>query len=69
MFVLTVAGMTSPRCVQQVTAAIQAQDARARVEVKLAEQLVYVETRADLEKIKRALEHDGYRVQKSEPRP
>lgn len=69
MFVLTVAGMTTPRCVQHVTNAIHSQDSRARVEVKLGESLVYVETKADLEKIKRALENDGYRVQRSEPRP
>jgi len=69
MFVLELAGMSSQKCVKHVTMAIHSQDPKARVEVKLSEHLVHVETVAELEKVKRALENDGYRVVRSEPRP
>ena len=68
MFVLTVAGMNE-QSHRHLTAAIQSQDPKARIEIKLTERLVYVETKAELEKIKRALENDGYRVAHSEMRP
>lgn len=69
MFVLTVEGMRGAQCIRHITLSIHGQDPKARVEVKLPERLVHVETKVDLEKIKRALEQDGYRVSHSEPRP
>ena len=69
MFVLTVDGMSCQNCIRHVTAAIRSQDPKAIIEIKLAENLVYVETKTDLEKIKRALDNDGYHVLQSEMRP
>ena len=69
MFVLGVEGMSCQNCVRHVTAAIMAQDAKARVEVKLAEKLVHIESKAPLEKIRRAIENDGYRITTVEQRP
>ena len=69
MFVLTVDGMSCQNCIRHVTAAIRSQDPKAIIEIKLAENLVYVETKTDLEKIKRALDNDGYHVLQSEIRP
>lgn len=69
MFVLGVEGMSCQNCVRHVTAAILAQDSKARVEVKLTEKLVHIETKAPLEKIRRAIENDGYRITAVEQRP
>lgn len=69
MFVIGVEGMSCQNCVRHVTAAIMAQDAKARVEVKLAEKLVHIESKAPLEKIRRAIENDGYRITTVEQRP
>ncbi len=69
MFVLNVEGMSCGKCVRHVTDAILAQDAKAKVEVKLSEKRVLVETTADLEKIKRAIQDDGYTVVSTEMRP
>ncbi len=69
MFVLGVEGMSCQNCVRHVTAAIMAQDAKALVEVKLADKLVHIESKAPLEKIRRAIENDGYRITTVEQRP
>ncbi len=69
MFVLKVDGMSCENCVRHVAAAIKAQDEKAKVEVKLKEKLVHVETKAPLEKIKRAIEADGYDIIGVEERP
>ena len=69
MFVLTVEGMSCANCVKHVTRAVHAQDPKARVEVKLLDRLVHIETTASLEKIKRAIENEGYRVTEGQERP
>lgn len=69
MFVMRVEGMTCQNCVKHVTKAIHSQDPKARVEVKLSEGRVHVETMAEVEKVKRAIENEGYRVSESEMRP
>ena len=69
MFVLHVEGMSCQQCVRHVTAAILRQDAKARVEVQLGEKRVLVETKTPLEKIRRALQDDGYPVLGVEERP
>lgn len=69
MFLLSVEGMSCHQCVRHVTQAIHSQDPKARVEIKLSEGLVHVESGVDLEKIKRAIENDGYRVVRTEQRP
>ncbi len=69
MYVLTVEGMSCQNCVRHVTEAIQSQDEKARVEVKLAEKTVHIESAAPLEKIRRAVEGDGYRITSAIQRP
>ncbi len=69
MFVLHVEGMNCQNCVRHVTAAIKAQDETARVEVRLQEKRILIESKAPLEKIRRAIEDDGYPVVSVEERP
>lgn len=69
MFLFKVLGLKGPNCIRHMTGAIKGQDAKARIEIKLEEGLVYVETAVDLEKIRRAVEGEGYRIISIEARP
>lgn len=59
---LKVAGMTCGHCAKAVTAAIQAKDPAARVEVVLAEGLVRAETTLPRAEIAAAIAEEGYQV-------
>jgi len=69
MFVLNINGMSCQNCVRHITEAIHTQDPKARVEVRLNEKRVLVETVAPLEKIRRSIEADGYHITGVEERP
>lgn len=60
MTVLDVKGMTCGHCVKAVTAAVQALDAQARVEVDLAGGIVRVESTSPAQTIARAIGEAGY---------
>lgn len=59
---LTVQGMSCGHCVKAVTAAIQAKDPNAKVEVDLAEGTVKAETVLPRHVISMAVEEEGYAV-------
>ena len=59
---LKVAGMTCGHCAKAVTAAIQAKDPAAKVEVMLAEGLVRAETTLPRAEIAAAIAEEGYQV-------
>lgn len=59
---LKVAGMTCGHCVQAVTAAIQARDPAAKVEVSLAQGTVRAETTLPAAAIAAAIAEEGYGV-------
>lgn len=59
---LKVAGMTCGHCVKAVTAAIQAKDPAAKVEVVLAEGLVRAETSLPRAEVAAAVAEEGYKV-------
>ena len=59
---LKVAGMTCGHCAKAVTAAIQAKDPAAKVEVMLAEGLVRAETRLPRAELAAAIIEEGYQV-------
>ncbi len=59
---LKVAGMSCAHCVRAVTAAIQAKDPGARVEVLLELGLVRAETRLPRAEIAAALAEEGYQL-------
>jgi copper chaperone len=60
MVELKVSGMTCGHCVKAVTAAIQAADPGARVEVALESGLVRAETRLSAAAVAAALAQEGY---------
>jgi copper chaperone len=59
---LKVAGMSCGHCVKAVTAAIQARDPAAQVEVVLAEGLVRAETILPRAEVAAAVVEEGYQV-------
>jgi len=59
---LKVGGMTCGHCVKAVTAAIQAKDPAANVEVSLAEGLVHVITTLPASAVASAVTEEGYTV-------
>ena len=59
---LKVAGMTCGHCAKAVTAAIQAKDPAAKVEVVLAEGLVRATTTLPRTEIAAAIAEEGYQV-------
>ena len=59
---LTVQGMSCGHCVKAVTAAIQAKDPNAKVEVDLADGTVKAETVLPRHVISMAVEEEGYAV-------
>lgn len=59
---LKVAGMTCGHCVKAVTAAIQAKDPAAKVEVLLDQGLVRAETSLPRAVLAAAVEEEGYKV-------
>ena len=59
---LTVQGMSCGHCVKAVTAAIQAKDPSAKVEVDLADGTVKAETVLPRHVISMAVEEEGYAV-------
>jgi len=59
---LKVAGMTCGHCAKAVTAAIQAKDPAAQVEVVLAEGLVRAATTLPRAEIAAAIAEEGYQV-------
>ncbi len=60
MTILDVKGMTCGHCVKAVTAAVQALDARARVDVDLAQGVVRVESTSPAGTIAQAIVEAGY---------
>ncbi len=62
MYELQVENMSCGHCVNAVTKAVQAIDARATVNVDLAQHKVRVESAAALEKISGAIVEAGYPV-------
>lgn len=63
MQVFNVQGMTCGHCVKAVTAAVQGQDAAAKVEVDLAAKQVTVDSQLPSEKILAAIREEGYEAQ------
>ena len=59
---LKVAGMTCGHCAKAVTAAIQAKDPAAKVEVVLAEGLVRAETMLPRAEVVAVIAEEGYQV-------
>ncbi|MEI6161193.1 MAG: heavy-metal-associated domain-containing protein [Roseococcus sp.] len=59
---MKVSGMTCGHCAQNVTKALQARDAHARVHVDLAEGLVSAETLLERTSAAQAIEAAGYKV-------
>jgi copper chaperone len=59
---LDVQKMTCNHCVRAVTAAVQALDPQAQVEVSLADGSVRVASRLDAEAAARAIREEGYTV-------
>lgn len=59
---LTVEGMSCGHCVKAVTAAIQAKDPNAKVEVDLAGGTVKTETILPRQVVSMAVEEEGYAV-------
>ena len=62
MYELKVDGMTCGGCAASVKRALQALDANAHVDVDLTSKLVKVETAAQLDAVKNAVEDAGYDV-------
>jgi len=63
MQVFNVQGMTCGHCVKAVTAAVQGQDAAAKVEVDLAARQVTVDSQLSSEQILAAIREEGYEAQ------
>jgi copper chaperone len=61
-FELQVSGMSCGHCVKAVTAALQAQDSQAQVQVDLQTQQVKVQTTQAREAVVLALDEAGYPV-------
>lgn len=59
---LNVQKMTCNHCVRAVTAAVQALDPQAQVEVSLADGAVRITSRADAEAAALAIREEGYTV-------
>ena len=59
---LKVSGMTCGHCAKAVTAAIQAKDPAAKVEVMLAEGLVRAETTLPRAEVAAVIAEEGYQV-------
>jgi copper chaperone len=59
---LKVAGMTCGHCAKAVTAAIQAKDPAAKVEVMLVEGLVRAETTLPRTEVAAVIAEEGYQV-------
>ncbi len=62
MYELKVDGMTCGGCAASVKRALQALDANATVDVDLPSKIVKVETAAQLDAVKNAVEDAGYDV-------
>lgn len=62
MYELKVEGMSCGHCVNAVTKAVQGIDGAAKVDVDLAQQKVRVDSSANLNDIKSAVEEAGYAV-------
>ena len=60
MLELTLPDMTCGHCVKTVTAAVQAVDATARLEVDLPSHKVRIESSAPAERLRDALAAEGY---------
>lgn len=63
MMELTVRGMNCSPCVRVVTAAVHGVDPYARVEVDLGAKSVSIDSAADIDHIKAAIEQAGYTVE------
>jgi copper chaperone CopZ len=62
MMELTVRGMNCTPCVKAVTAAVHSVDPQAGVEADLGTKSVVIDTDADLDRIKAAIEQAGYKI-------
>lgn len=62
MYQVKVDGMNCGHCVMKVTKSLQGLDSAATVDVDLSNQLIRVETSAQLDTVKEALSESGYPV-------
>jgi copper chaperone len=62
MYELQVEGMTCGGCVNSVKRSVQALDMAAKVDVDLASKKVRIETGADWDAVRSAIENAGYQV-------
>ena len=62
MMELTVRGMNCSPCVRAVTAAVRSIDPTAGVEADLATKSVAIDTAADIDLIKAAIQQAGYKI-------
>lgn len=63
MMELTVRGMNCSPCVKVVTAAVHSIDPQAGVQVDLGAKSVAIDSDANIDRIKAAIEHAGYTVE------
>ena len=66
MMELTVRGMSCGPCARAVTTAVHSVDSEARVEVDLGTKLVQIDSTAEPDRIRAAIEEAGYKV---DPQP
>lgn len=63
MQVFNVQGMTCGHCVKAVTQAVQALDAKAKVDVDLAGKIVSVQSTLTAEQVLAAIREEGYQAE------
>ncbi|MBK4737773.1 heavy-metal-associated domain-containing protein [Noviherbaspirillum pedocola] len=67
MYELKVEGMTCGGCVRSVTKSVQSVDGNARVDVDLPSGRVRIDSAAQLDAVKNAIEDAGYTVTSATP--
>lgn len=65
MIELTVHGMNCSPCVRAITAAVHSVDPQAGVEADLRAKTVAIDSNADIDRIKAAIEQAGYKIDNS----
>jgi cation transport ATPase len=69
MYLLTLTGMVSSRCERHLSRILKTADHKAKFEIKLEQEMIHIESSLELQKIKRLIEQEGYKVIHSEERP
>jgi hypothetical protein len=69
MYLLTLTGMVSSRCERHLSRILKSADHKAKFEIKLDEEMIHIESTLELQKIKRLIEQEGYKVVYTEERP